>query len=159
MTIHWLGLVIGLVLGTGLGAFADWKIGNRLRKRAALQALTQEYASLAGNDVNYRIKEDGTQEPIGTTVEITWDPKDGLLLASNFQDTGKPEWHSYIKMSSDYPGMGLGHYTNVNSIHGGLQQVIYSKQTRSFHVIGINHVRKEFALRWTPKEEARRQSA
>lgn len=152
--IHWLSLAVGLVLGVVLGIIADWKIGKKLRKRAELQELTKQYASLAGNYVNLRVKEDGTQEPTGAIVEIKWEATEGLLLASSFHDSGKPEWHSYIKMSPDYFGMGLGHYTNVNSIHGGLQQVIYSKQTRSFNVVGIDHTRKEFALCWKPRNQS-----
>jgi hypothetical protein len=55
-------------------------------------------------------------------------------------------------MSREYPGTGAGHFNNVNSIHGGIQQVIYSKQTRSFLVTGTNHNRKEFSYCWKRKE-------
>jgi hypothetical protein len=55
-------------------------------------------------------------------------------------------------MSREYTGTGIGHYNNVNSIHGGIQQVIYSKQTRCFNVMGTSHTRKEFAHCWKPKQ-------
>ena len=152
MTIVWSNLAIGSIVGAILGVIGDWRIGTKLRKQSELRALTKEYGSLAGQYVNYHIREDGTYEPTGGTVEITWQPKDGLLDVSGFQSTGNPEWHSYIKMSNEYTGAGIGHYNNSNSIHGGIQQVIYSKQTRSFNVMGTSHSRKEFAHCWKLKE-------
>jgi hypothetical protein len=152
MTISWPNLVIGSVLGGILGVIADWQIGARLRKWSQLRALTKEYGSLDGQYLTYRILDDGTHEPTGGTVDIAWQRKEGLLDASCFDATGNPEWHSYIKMSREYPGTGMGHYNNSNSIHGGMQQVIYSKQTRSFNVMGTSHSRKEFAQCWKPKK-------
>ena len=152
MTINWPNLAIGFVLGAILGVIADWQIGARLRKWFELRALTKEYGSLHGQYANYRIRDDGTHEPTGGTVDIAWQPKDGLLEASGFHATGNQEWHSYIRMSREYAGTGIGHYNNVNSIHGGIQQVIYSKQTRSFNVMGTSHTRKEFAHCWKPKK-------
>ena len=151
MTITWTDLALGSLVGTILGAIADWQIGTRLRKRVELTALTKEYASLAGQYVNYHVKDDGTHEPTGGIVEITWQPKDGLLDVSGFHSTGNPEWHSFIKMSPEYKGAGIGHYNKSNSIHGGIQQVIYSKQTHSFNVMGMSHARKEFAHCWKAK--------
>lgn len=151
MTINWPTLAVGSMLGALLGIVGDWQIGTRLRKWSELRALNKEYGSLAGHYVNYRIRDDGTHEPTGGTVEIAWQSKDGLLEASGFHATERPEWHSYIKMSLEYTGTGTGHYNNVNSIHGGIQQVIYSKQTRSFNVTGISHARKEFAHCWKPQ--------
>ncbi len=157
MPIHWWTLAIGLVLGSALGAVAAWQIGPRLRKRSELHALTRDYASLAGRYAQYRVPIDGTdngaQQPTGCIVEIVWQPGDGLLEASGFHANGHPEWHSYIKMSREYAGTGVGHYNNVNSIHGGLQQVIYSKQTRSFSVRGIDHTRSEFVHSWKPADQ------
>ncbi len=158
MTIHWWTLAIGFVLGSALGAVADWQIGPRLRKRYVLRVLTRDYAGLAGRYAQYRVQLEGTGdgtghaklEPTGGTIEVVWQPDDGLLEASAFQANGNPEWHSYIKMSREYSGTGIGHYNNVNSIHGGLQQVIYSKQTRSFSVRGTDHTRKEFVHCWKP---------
>ncbi len=152
MTINWPTLAVGSMLGAILGIVGDWQIGTRLRKWSELRALNKEYGSLAGHYVNYRIRDDGTHEPTGGTIEIAWQPKDGLLEASGFHATERPEWHSYIKMSLEYTGTGTGHYNNVNSIHGGIQQVIYSKQTHSFNVIGISHARKEFAHCWKLKQ-------
>jgi hypothetical protein len=152
MTINWPNFAIGSVLGGILGVIADWRIGARLRKWSQLRALTNEYGSLDGQYASYRIRDDGTHEPTGGTVDIVWQRKDGLLDASAFDATGNPEWHSYIKMSREYEGTGIGHYNNSNSIHGGMQQVIYSKQTRSFNVMGTSHTRKEFAHCWKPKK-------
>jgi hypothetical protein len=152
MTINWPNLAIGSILGGILGVIADWQIRARLRKWSELRALTQKYGSLDGRYLNYRIRDDGTHEPTGGTVEIAWQPKDGLLEASGFDATGNPEWHSYIRMSLEYAGTGMGHYNNSNSIHGGMQQVIYSKQTRSFNVMGTSHAQKEFAHCWKPKK-------
>jgi len=152
MAIHWWNLAIGLVLGAAIGAVADWYFGARLRKQAELRALTRDYASLAGQYAQHRIRDDGTHEPTGGTVEVTWQPGDGLLEASGFNAKGHPEWHSYIRMSREYAGTGIGHYNNVNSIHGGIQQVIYSKQTRTFNVRGLDHTRKEFTHSWKSKQ-------
>jgi hypothetical protein len=152
MTINWPDLAIGSLVGAILGVIGDWQIGARFRKMSERRALTREYGSLTGRYESYRIRDDGTYEPTGGIVDITWQPKDGLLEASGFQATGNPEWHSYIKMSCEYTGTGTGHYNNSNSIHGGIQQIIYSKQTRSFNVMGISHARKEFAHCWKPKQ-------
>ena len=152
MTIHWWTLVLGFVLGATVGALGEWLIGARLRRRAELQALTRDYASLAGTYTQHRVRSDGTHEPTGGTVEITWQPQDGLLEASCFHANGHPEWHSYIRMSREYAGTGIGHYNNVNSIHGGIQQVIYLRQSRAFNVRGTDHTRKEFAHCWKRKE-------
>ncbi|HEX3469934.1 MAG TPA: hypothetical protein VHT28_02010 [Silvibacterium sp.] len=152
MTIHWANLVVGFVSGAILGVIADWQIGARLRKWSELRALTKEYSSLTGQYMSYRIRDDGTHEPTGGTVEVTWQSGDGLLEASGFHATGNPEWHSYIRMSREYTGTGIGHYNNANSIHGGIQQIIYSRQTRSFNVMGTSHARKEFAHCWKPRE-------
>ena len=152
MTINWPDLAIGSLVGAILGVIADWQIRPRFQKWSELRRLTKEYASLGGQYVNYRIRDDGTYEPTGGTVDITWQPKDGLLEASGFAETGYPEWHSYIRMSREYTGTGIGHYNNANSIHGGIQQIIYSKQTRSFNVMAISRTRKEFAHFWKPKE-------
>lgn len=152
MPISWPNLAVGSVIGAIGGAITEWQIGARFRKRSELRALTREYGSLAGHYLHYRVRDDGTHEPTGGTVEIRWQPADGLLEASGFHATGNPEWHSYIRMSREYSGTGIGHYNNVNSIHGGIQQVIYSKQTRSFNVMGTSHKREEFAHCWKLKE-------
>lgn len=152
MAIHWWTLAIGFMSGAVLGAVAGWQLVPRFRKKAELRSLTRDYASLAGRYAHYRVRGDGAHEPTGGTVEITWQPADGLLEASGFHKTGNPEWHSYIRMSREYTGTGIGHYNNVNSIHGGIQQVIYSKQTRSFNVMGTDHTRKEFVHSWKPEE-------
>jgi hypothetical protein len=151
MTISWPNLAVGSVAGAILGVIADWQIGARWRKWSERRALNREYSSLGGHYLNFRILDDGTHEPTGGTVELVWEPQDGLLEATGFHAGEKPEWHSYLKMSLEYAGTGTGHYNNVNSIHGGIQQVIYSKQSHSFNVIGISHARKEFAHCWKLK--------
>jgi len=152
MTISWLSLAIGSVSGAILGAVADWQIGARWRKWCDRKTLTKEYGFLAGQYLNFRVKDDGKHEPTGGVVELAWQAEDGLLEATGFQAGGHPEWHSYIKMSRDYAGTGTGHFNNVNSIHGGIQQVIYSKHSRAFNVMGVNHNRSEFAHYWKLKE-------
>lgn len=152
MTINWVSLAIGLVLGATVGIVADWQISSRMRKWSDRRELTRAYGSLAGHYLNYRVKDDGTHEPTGGTIELTWQPQDGLLDATGFHANGNPEWHSYIRMSREYTGTGTGHYNNVNSIHGGVQQVIYSKQDRSFSVMGTDITRKEFAHCWKPRK-------
>lgn len=152
MPMNWPNLAVGSVLGAMLGAIADWQVRDRLRKWHERRALAKEYGSLAGHYQNYRVRDDGTHEPTGGTVEVVWEAQDGLLEATGFEATGNPEWHSYIRMSREYAGTGTGHYNNVNSIHGGIQQVIYSKQTRSFNVQGTNHARKEFNHCWKLKQ-------
>ena len=155
MTISWPNLAIGAFVGAVLGAIADWQIGLRLRNWSELRALTKEYGSLAGQYLNHRIRDDGTHEPTGGTVDVTWQPREGLLEASGFDATGNPEWHSYIRMSREYPGTGIGHYNDSNSIHGGVHQVIYLKQSRSFNIMGTGHNRKEFTHCWKSKEDIR----
>jgi hypothetical protein len=150
--ISWPNVVAGFISGASLGAIADWQIATRLRKRSELRSLTKEYGNLAGKYMVHRIKDDGTDEPTGRTVEITWQSKEGLLEASGFDAARHPERHSYIRMSLQYPDTGVGHYNNTNSIHGGIQQVIYSKQSRSFNVMEISHTRKESSYCWKPKE-------
>jgi hypothetical protein len=152
MPIGWASLAVGSVLGAVMGAIADWKIGAKFRKKAERRTLTREYASLAGRYVPYRVGDDGTREATGGRIEILWQPEEGLLEASSFEASGNPEWHSYIKMNADYPGTGIGHYNTVNSIHGGIQQVIYSKKHRSFHVMGTDRVRGQFAQYWKLSE-------
>jgi hypothetical protein len=148
MTISWPNLAGGSILGAILGGIADWQIGSRVRKWSELRALGKIYSSLTGQYVSYRVRDDGAHEPTGGIVEVTWQPKDGLLEASGFHLTGNPEWHSYIRMSRQHFGAGVGHYNNSNSIRGGIHQVIYSKQNRSFYVMGISHSQKEFAHLW-----------
>ena len=148
MTINWVSLAIGSVLGATAGVVADWQIGSKLRKWSERRELTREYGSLSGHYLSYRVKDDGTHEPTGGTIEITWQPQDGLLDATGFHANGNPEWHSYIRMNREYTGTGTGHYNNVNSIHGGIQQVIYSKQDHSFSVMGTSVARKESAHCW-----------
>jgi hypothetical protein len=152
MTINLPNFAVGSVLGVVLGVIADWQIGTRLRNWSQLRGQAKEYGSLDGQYATYRIRDDGTHEPTGGTVDIAWQQKDGLLEASGFDAAGNPEWHSYIRMNEEYPGTGIGHYNNSNSIHGGVQQVIYSKQTRSFNVMGTSHMRKEFAHCWKQKK-------
>jgi hypothetical protein len=152
MPISWPNLAVGSGLGIILGVIADWQIRASLRKWSELRALTKEYGSLGGRYVIYRIGDDGTPKPTGGTVEVTWQPKEGLLEASAFDATGNPEWHSYIRMSREYTGTGVGHYNNANSIRGGIQQIVYSKRTRSFNVLGTSPNRQEFAHCWKPKE-------
>lgn len=152
MTISWSNLAIGSALGAVLGVIADWQIGTRLRKWSELRALTREYGSLTGQYMNYRIMDDGTHQSPGGTIKLIWQPKEGLFEASGVHAGGNPEWHSYIRMNREYAGTGIGHYNNVNSIHGGIQQVIYSKQTRTFNVMGTSHARKDFSHCWKPRE-------
>jgi hypothetical protein len=152
MTINWLNLWIGTGLGTLLGILGNWQIGTRWRKWSEHQALDREYHSLAGHYINYLVKDDGNHEPTGETIELTWQPHDGLLEATSFLKNGHPEWHSYIRMSMEYKGTGTGHYNYVDSIHGGIQQLIYSKQARAFNVMGTSRAKKDFAHYWKLQE-------
>jgi hypothetical protein len=153
MTISWPNLAGGSILGAVLGVIADWQIGSRVRQWSELRVLAKIYGPLAGQYMSYRIRDDGSHEPTGGMVEVTWQTKDGLLEASGFHVTGNPEWHSYIRMSRQHFGAGVGHYNNSNSIHGGTHQVIYSKQTRSFYVMGTSHSEKKFANLWKLRGE------
>jgi hypothetical protein len=152
MTINWLDLGIGAGLGILLGILGDRQIGMRLRKWSERRALNKEYHSLAGHYLNHRVKDDGTYEPTGGTVELTWEPQSGLLEATGFDPNGLSEWHSYISMSMQFKGTGTGHYNYVDSIHGGIHQLIYSKQARAFHVLGTSNTRKAFAHYWKLKQ-------
>jgi hypothetical protein len=151
MTMSWLSLGIGAGLGTVLGILGDWQIGTRWRKWSERRALTREYQPLAGHYVDHRVRDDGTHEPTGGTIELSWEPQNGLFDATSFLANGHAEWHSYIKMSTQFKGTGTGHYNYVDSIHGGIQQLIYSKQARAFNVMGTSHNRKEFFHYWKRK--------
>ena len=70
MTINWLHLAIGFTSGAILGVIADWQLGMRIRRWLELRALTREYGPLAGQYVSYRVRDDGTHEPTGGTVDI-----------------------------------------------------------------------------------------
>lgn len=153
MTISWPNLAGGSISGAVLGVIADWQIGSRVRQWSELRVLAKIYGPLAGQYMSYRIRDDGSHEPTGGTVEVTWQTKEGLLEASGFHVTGNPEWHSYIRMSRQHFGAGVGHYNNSNSIHGGTHQVIYSKQTGSFYVMGTSHSEKKFANLWKLRGE------
>jgi hypothetical protein len=148
LSIHWPSLAVGSALGIALGSAVAWQVCLRWQKRSELRSLSRTYASLSGKYAVHRVREDGTQEPSGGTVDLAWQPDQGLLEASGFQANGHPDWHSYIRMSRDYPGAGTGNYNNSDSIHGGLLQVIYSRQTKSFHVTGTASTRIEFAQCW-----------
>jgi hypothetical protein len=152
MTINWLNLLIGAALGTLLGVLGNWQIGARWRKWTERRALNREYHSLAGHYVNYLVKDDGNHEPTGETIELTWQPHAGVFEATSFLKNGHPDWHSYIRMSMEYKGTGTGHYNYVDSIHGGIQQLIYSKQARAFQVMGCSRTKKDFAHYWKLKE-------
>jgi hypothetical protein len=151
MMIHWASVAVGFFPGVVAGVAAAWQLSIRIHKWSELRALGRQYCSLTGHYLSYRVLEDGTQEPTGGSVEIAWQAKQGLLEASAFQGNGHPEWHSYIRMSGEYPGTGVGHYNNSNSIHGGVQQVVYSKQSRSFQVVGTSQMRREFHQCWKVK--------
>jgi hypothetical protein len=152
MTINLLNLGIGAGLGTALGSLGTWQVGTRLRKLSERRALDREYRSLAGHYMDHRVMDDGTHEPTGGTIELTWEPLEGLFDATSFHATGRAEWHSYIKMSMRFKGTGTGHYNNVDSIHGGIQQIIYSKQARAFNVMRTSHTRNECHHYWKRKE-------
>jgi hypothetical protein len=152
MVFHWLSLGVGIGLGMALGVAGDWQIGARFRKRAEMRALTKEYSTLAGSYLTCRIKDDATHDATGATVEIAWNAQDALLEASSFDRNGYPEWHSYIRMSREYAGTGVGHFNNSNSIHGGTQQIVYSRQTRSFTVLRTGIADREGAYCWKLKE-------
>ena|ERR1700760_4807660 len=151
MTMDWPALAAGAVFGVVLSAAATWKLSALVRKRSELRALNRDYRSLNGQYLTYSVRDDGAQEPTGGTVEVTWEANEGLLEASAFAANGHPEWHSYLRMSREYPGTGAGNYNNSNSIHGGVVQVIYVKQTRSFYVMGVTPARREFSQCWRPK--------
>jgi hypothetical protein len=152
MATNWLDLLIGTGLGTVLGILGSWQIGARWQKWSELRALDKEYHLLAGHYVNYLVTDDGNHKSTGETIELTWQPHNGLFEATSFLKDGHPEWHSYIKMSMQYKGTGTGHYNYVDSIHGGIQQLIYSKQARAFQVMGTSRSKKDFAHYWKLKE-------
>lgn len=150
--INWLGGAVGAVFGAVLGIVGDWQVGSRLRRRSERQALTREYASLSGDYINYRVTESGSHEPTRGTIRIRWEPREGLLKAAALRANGDTEWHSDIRMSMEIKGTGSGHYHYVDSIHSGVQQVIYSKASRSFSVMGTSSARKQSIYFWKLKE-------
>ena len=148
MTIHWLNLALGAALGTILGVVGTWKISPRLRNWSDRKALNREYHALSGRYENHRVTDDGSYEATGETIELAWEPKQGVLEATAFRGNEFTLWHSYITMSLQFKGTGAGHYNYVDSIHGGIQQLIYSRQARAFHVLGTSNTRKPFAHYW-----------
>ncbi len=152
MTMHWLDLAMGVGVGLVLGIVATWQMSPRLRKWKDRKALYREYHALAGRYENHRLADDGTCEPTGETIELTWEPKQSVLEATAFLADNFSVWHSYITMSLQFKGTGIGHYNNVDSIHGGMQQLVYSRQARAFTVMGISNARKPFAHYWKLKQ-------
>jgi hypothetical protein len=156
MTIDWPNFAVGALSGAFLTAICDWQIGARIRKWSELRrlrrALTKDYGALAGHYVNYNVGDHGRHVPTGGTIEITWEPKHCLLKATGLHPGGVPDWYSDIKMSMEFKWTGTGHYHEVGSIHSGIQQVMYFKQTRTFSVMGTSHIRKEFTHHWKLKE-------
>jgi hypothetical protein len=147
-TINWLSGAVGAAFGTVLGVVGDWQFGGRLRRWSDRRALTKEYGSLAGDYVNYHVTESGSHDPTGGTIKIRWEPREGVLKAAGLRANGDAEWHSDIRMSIEIKGTGSGHYHYVDSIHSGVQQVLYSKATRSFSVMGTSSARKQFSHYW-----------
>ena len=148
MTINWLDMAAGAGLGAVLGILATWRVSPRLRKWSDRRALQREYQALAGRYENHRVTHDGGYEPTGEIIELVWQPQQGLLEATAFLANNFTAWHSYITMSRQFKGTGIGHYNNVDSIHGGMQQLVYSRQARAFTVLGTSNTHKPFIHYW-----------
>jgi hypothetical protein len=153
MTFHWLDLSLGTAVGAILGTLATWKISPILQKWSDRRALNRDYQSLAGEYEDFSITSDGATEPTGETIELAWDSQQAKLEATAMLASGFSSWHSYISMSQQFKGTGTGHYNYANSIHGGIQQLVYSRQARAFHVLGISNTRKPFLHYWVQKHQ------
>lgn len=148
MTMHWMDVALGTVPGALFGILGTYKLSPLLRRRAERRALNREYQALPGRYESHRLAADGSLEPTGEAVELTWEPAQGVLDATAFLANGFTVWHSYITMSLQCRGTGTGHYNYVDSIHGGILQLVYSKQAHAFHVLGTSSTRKAFLHYW-----------
>ena len=155
MMVHWLDMAGGAALGAIAGILATWRISPRVKQWSEQKALHREYHALAGRYLNYRLTEDGSMAPTGEIIELTWEPKQSLIEASAFATDRFTVWHSYIHMSLRFRGTGTGHYNIVDSIHGGVQQLVYSRQARTFTVMETGNNRKPAVHCWKLQESSK----
>jgi hypothetical protein len=146
MTLEWLNLTLGAILGI----VGDWQIGARLRKLSAHRLLRKKYGYLAGDYANYRVKDDGAQEPTGGRIRLIGQ-SDGSFKAQGLHENGVAEWESVIWMSLEFEGTGTGLYRYIGAEDSGTQQVTYWPETRSFTVMATNTTRsgrKPYVHHW-----------
>jgi hypothetical protein len=145
MTFDWPNLIVGAILGF----LAHWAFVE-LKEYSLRQKLKNRYSGLAGNYASYRVKDDGTEEPTGGTIRLTWQPE-GSFRVQGLHPNAVLEWESVIRMSLEFAGTGTGHYRYVGSDDSGTQQVTYREETRCFIVLGRNATRStgmQFVHRW-----------
>lgn len=151
----WTNLGAGFVLGVPCGLFAHYLYDQGLH-RSNVRKLREQYGRLAGTYINYRVEGDGSEEPTGGTIRLTFRDADGSFEVQAFHSTGRLEWEGTISMSRDFENMGIGYYRYPEKSDYGTQQVTIFPENNALHVIGqnVSHGKhNEFRHRWEPKRD------
>jgi hypothetical protein len=129
------GAAILTVVGALLGVFFD----RASRKISEHNKVRKWYGDLAGDYLNYRIKEDGTEEPTDGTIRLA--QKSGpLFIGKGLHRGGDVDWESEIRLNLEIQNLGTGYYLH----HGkpqrdyGEQHIRYFPDGRFLQVVGRN---------------------
>jgi hypothetical protein len=148
MILDWPNLLVGAILGF----FAHWAFVSG-EKVLALRKLRRTYGPLAGEYVNFRVKENGAEEATGGTIRLSWQP-DGSFKALGLHANGVAEWESTVHISLK-SGTWLGEYHDLGSyINHGIQQLTYLENAQLFSVLTTTTSlvnRPPFIHRWRRK--------
>jgi hypothetical protein len=151
----WPNLWAGFFLGVPCGMTAHYLYDRSIRW-SEVRKLRDQYGRLAGTYFNYRVKDDGSEQPTGGTIRLTFQNADGSFKVQAFHSTGGLDWEGTINMSAEIENMGLGYYRYPEKSDYGTQQVTIFPESNSLHVIGqnISHGKhNEFRHRWKPKRD------
>jgi hypothetical protein len=138
------------VLRTPLGKNPTPQKEGNTSEEMRHRKLKSLYGHLAGDYANFRVKDDGTEEPTGGTIRLTWQ-SNGTLKVQGFHSSGVTDWEGIIQMNLEFEGTGSGHYRHIGKEDSGTQKVTYWPATRSFTVLGANTTRtagKQFVHNW-----------
>ena len=147
MTFDLPNLIAGAFLGFIVG-LASTRAYVEYEKHSLRQKLKKAYGHLAGDYVNFRVKDDGREEPTGGSIRLIW-LQEGSFRVQGLHANGVAQWESVIRMSLEFTGTGTGHYRHVQQPEDiGTQQVTYLPETRCFVVMGASSIGNEFLHHW-----------
>jgi hypothetical protein len=138
MTFDAPNLIAGAFFGVPVGFLAHlWFV--RYKEREAREKLRRTYIALAGDYVNYRIKDDGAEMPTGGTIRLT-QRSDGSFEVKGLRASGDLDWTSeiHMKMVPRNTGTGSYRYPAPDLTKFGVQQITFIPETRCIHVVGVN---------------------
>lgn len=142
-----------LVVGAIFGFLAHWGFVE-MKEHLVYRKLKKAYGTLAGDYVNYRVKDDGTEEPTGGTIRLA-QRFDGSFEVKGLHATGDLDWRSEVHMKMEPENTGAGWYRYPATAIYGTQQVTFLPETRSLHVVTTNTSRRaasSFVHHWKRKE-------